>query len=67
MSGAYETQKENGVIKEVKWRKGKPVKVGKTRKPKSEKKHSGRQTKDFKGFQEPLETQVCIYDLINNL
>ncbi|XP_050439669.1 uncharacterized protein LOC126845148 [Adelges cooleyi] len=58
LSGAYETQKENGVIKEVKWRKGKPVKVGKTRKPKSEKKHSGRQTKDFKGFQEPLETQM---------
>lgn len=61
MSGAYDTQKEIEETKEVTWRRGKPIKPGKKIKKKSEKKKSGQQNKEFKGLQEPLETQVKIF------
>ncbi|XP_050543891.1 uncharacterized protein LOC126906963 [Daktulosphaira vitifoliae] len=59
LSRKLDVQKDNNEIKEVTWRKGKPVKIGKKAKQKFDKKISKqRNIKDFKGFQEPLETQI---------
>ncbi|XP_025416171.1 uncharacterized protein LOC112687588 [Sipha flava] len=58
LPGSYEIQKDNEGSKEVTWRRGKPIKPGKKSKKKSEKKKSAHQNKEFKGPQEPLETQV---------
>lgn len=58
MPGAYDGQKDIEETKEVTWRRGKPVKPGKKSNKKSEKKKSGQHSKEFKGLQEPLETQV---------
>lgn len=50
-------------MKEVTWRRGKPIKAEKKIKKKSEKKNSKQKNKEFKDLQESLETQV-VYLLI---
>jgi len=64
LPGAYDVQKDTEEIKEVTWRRGKPIKPGKQNKKKSEKKKSGQHNKEFKGVQDPLETQVIIFNNI---
>jgi len=54
-------QKDTEENKEVTWRRGKPIKPGKKSKKKSEKKKLGQLNKEFKGAQDPLETQVRIF------
>lgn len=54
-------QKDTEENKEVTWRRGKPIKPGKKSKKKSEKKKSGQHNKEFKGVQDPLETQVITF------
>jgi len=58
-------QKDTEENKEVTWRRGKPIKPGKKNKKKSEKKKSGQHNKEFKGVQDPLETQVIIFNKIH--
>ncbi|XP_022163033.1 uncharacterized protein LOC111028616 [Myzus persicae] len=58
LPGSYDVQKDTEENKEVTWRRGKPVKPGKKNQKKSGKKKSGQHNKEFKGVQDPLETQV---------
>ncbi|VVC34637.1 Hypothetical protein CINCED_3A002571 [Cinara cedri] len=58
LPGTYDSQKNMEETKEVTWRRGKPIKLGKKSKKKSEKKKLRQHNKDYKGFDEPLETQI---------